>query len=134
MNMEQFPHERRHNRHVSAGLHPRVYMAMVALAAWYVLSAWIGFGDGGNTDYLLVVMTGFIVISTALPALAGWTWHKHHLWTPPTTRDFRDWMDGEFDTGQDPVAARQAFIEILLPLAAVAFGMTAFAIVARLAG
>ena len=119
---------------ISDGLHRRVYVAMVALAAWYVASAWIGFGDGGYTDYLLVVMTGFIVLSALLPALAGRTWHKYHLWAPKSARDFAEWIEGEFDTGQDHITARAAAIEILLPLAAVAFGMTAFAIVARLSG
>jgi hypothetical protein len=51
---------------------------MVGLAAWYALSAWAGFGDGGYTDYLLVVMTGFIIISVALPAIAGRVWLRHH--------------------------------------------------------
>ncbi|AZN96811.1 hypothetical protein EJ066_05645 [Mesorhizobium sp. M9A.F.Ca.ET.002.03.1.2] len=123
-----------HNRYVSDGLHPHVYLAMVGLAAWYALSAWAGFGDGGYTDYLLVVMTGFIIISVALPAIAARVWLQHHRRTPATARSFEDWMAGEFETGQGRVSAKTALIELLLPLAAVAFGMTAFAIVARLAG
>lgn len=40
MSKENVPH----NRYVSNGLHPHVYLAMVGLAAWYALSAWAGFG------------------------------------------------------------------------------------------
>ncbi|MGX7875617.1 hypothetical protein ACVDG5_025465 [Mesorhizobium sp. ORM6] len=54
---------------------------------------------------------------------------------PRASADLEDWIAGEFDLGQgNRVAARKALLEILLPLAAVAFGMTAFAIVALLAG
>ncbi|RWN41415.1 MAG: hypothetical protein E5Y88_27490 [Mesorhizobium sp.] len=130
MSKEHVPH----NRYVSNGLHPHVYLAMVGLAAWYALSAWAGFGDGGYTDYLLVVMTGFIIISVALPAIAGRVWLRHHRRTSATAHSFEDWMTGEFDTGQGRMSAKTAVVELLLPLAAVAFGMTAFAIVARLVG
>lgn len=123
-----------HNRHVSNGLHSHVYLAMVGLATWYALSAWAGFGDGGYTDYLLVVMTGFIIISVALPAIAGRVWLRHHRRTSASARSFEDWIAGEFETGQGRVSAKTALVELLLPLAAVAFGMTAFAIVARLTG
>ncbi|AZO65598.1 MULTISPECIES: hypothetical protein [unclassified Mesorhizobium] len=130
MSKERVPH----NRYVSDGLHPHVYLAMVGLAAWYALSAWIGFGDGGYTDYLLVVMTGFIIISVALPAFAGRVWLRHHHRSDTAAHSFEDWIAGEFDTGQGRVSAKTALVELLLPLAAVAFGMTAFAIMARLAG
>lgn len=106
---------------------------MVGLAAWYALSAWIGFGDGGYTDYLLVVMTGLIIISVALPAIAGRVWLRHHH-RGAAAHSFEDSIAGEFDTGRGRVSAKTALVELLLPLAAVAFGMTAFAIVTRLAG
>jgi hypothetical protein len=38
-------------------------------------------------------------------------------------------MAGDFDTWQDRVKGRNAAVEILLPMAAIAIGMTAFAIV-----
>ncbi|RRH90907.1 hypothetical protein EH240_32800 [Mesorhizobium tamadayense] len=135
MNRDHVPHSRSHNRYVFDRLHPHVYLAMAALAAWYALSAWAGFGGGSYADYLLVVMTGFLVISVGLPAIAGHVWHRHHLHSRTTAGDFEDWLAGEFDIGQgNRMTARTALVEILLPLAAVAFGMTAFAILARLVG
>ncbi|UCI08466.1 hypothetical protein [Mesorhizobium sp. B1-1-8] len=118
----------RYDRQVSRGLHAWVYFAMVGLAACYALSAWIGFG-GGYDAYLLAVVTGFIVMAVALPAIAGRVWRHHRSGTHAATT-FADWVEGDFDTGEHPMKARTAAIEILLPLAAVAFGMTAFAILA----
>jgi hypothetical protein len=84
MSEERVPQNRiSQNRYVSDGLHPHVYLAMAGLAAWYALSAW-RLRDGGYTDYLLVVMTGFIVMSAALPAIAG----RHHLRTSATAGSF----------------------------------------------
>jgi hypothetical protein len=42
---------------------------------------------------------------------------------------FREWMTGSFDTWQDRVKGHNAAVEVLLPMAAIAIGMTAFAIV-----
>jgi hypothetical protein len=42
---------------------------------------------------------------------------------------FREWMEGDFDTWQDRVKGRNAAVEVLLPMGAIAIGMTAFAIV-----
>jgi len=42
---------------------------------------------------------------------------------------FQEWMTGDFDTWQDRVKGRNAAVEVLLPMAAIAIGMTAFAIV-----
>ena len=121
--------EIRHDQQVSRGLHQWVYYAMMGLAACHALSAWIGFA-GGYDEYLLFVVTGFIVMSVALPAIAGRVWRHHHICRPGKTKTFPDWIAGDFDIGERPVKASTATIEILLPLAAVAFGMTAFAILA----
>jgi hypothetical protein len=103
---------------------------MAGLAACYALSAWVGFAGSGYADYLLFIVTGFIMMSVALPAIASCVWRRHRVGNSFKTAAFADWMAGEFDTGDRPVKASTATIEILLPLAAVAFGMTAFAILA----
>jgi hypothetical protein len=43
--------------------------------------------------------------------------------------EFQHWVSGEFDIWQDRVTGANAAVQILLPLAAVAFGMTAFGFV-----
>jgi hypothetical protein len=122
----------RRERPVSDRLHPLVFMAIVGLALWFVVSAW-GFATDGYTDYLLAVVSGFILIAVALSYVLWRVWRKAQGPDPErgTARqeEFQQWVSGEFDTWQDRVTGANAAVQILLPLAAVAFGMTAFGIV-----
>jgi hypothetical protein len=120
----------RRNRPVLDHVHPYVYMALVGLALWFVLSVW-GFAGDGYADYLLAVVSGFIFIVVTLTSTLWWQWWKHRR-TDATQEDkesLRAWAAGELDTWQDRVKGSNAAIETLLPIAAVAFGMTAFGIV-----
>jgi hypothetical protein len=122
----------RRERPVSDRLHPVVYMAIVGLALWFVVSVW-GFATDGYTDYLLAVVSGFILIAVTLLYVLWRVWRKAQ--GPDAARgtvrqeEFQQWVSGEFDTWQDRVTGANAAVQILLPLAAVAFGMTAFGIV-----
>src|SRR5262245_23430508 len=116
----------RQNLRTSA-LHPKVYVAMAGLALWLVASVW-AFSGEGYADWLLVVVSGFIL------AVVGLVFVLSQVGThdpgakrkePSEPEKFQDWAGGEFSTWQDRVRGRNAAIEILLPLAAVAFGMTA---------
>jgi hypothetical protein len=120
----------RHKRPVSKHLHPFVYLVIVGLALWLALSVW-GFAEDRYADYLLAVVSGFVFIAVAIPAILWWMVRKNQGADAARAKDesFRDWASGEFDTWQDRVKGMNAAIEILLPIAAVAFGMTAFAIV-----
>jgi hypothetical protein len=95
------------------------------------VAAW-GFAGDGYTDYLLVIVTGFVAFTVGLPLIlsrvgqpvgAGSNLHG----------SFRAWAAGDLDTWQDRLKGANAAIEILLPLAAVAFGMTLFGIVLHFA-
>jgi hypothetical protein len=120
----------RRNQRVLDHVHPFVYMALVGLALWFVLSVW-GFAGDGYADYLLAVVSGFILIVVALTSTLWWQWWKNRR--PDAAREeqesLRTWAAGELDTWQDRVKGTNAAIEMLLPIAAVAFGMTAFGIV-----
>lgn len=107
-------------------LHPRVYALMMGLAGWLVLSVWM-FSGVGSTDYLLAIVSGFIFIAVALPFILS------RLRRPGSEGpSFRAWGSGDFDTWTGRLRGSQAATEILLPIAAVAFGMTAFGIVLHL--
>ena len=83
-------------------------------------------------DWLLVVVSGFILAVVALIfVLARVGSHDPGAGKSKVMKEakFRDWAGGEFSTWQDHVRGKNAAIEILLPLAAVAFGMPAIAIV-----
>jgi hypothetical protein len=123
------------NRPHTGHLHPVVYLAMVGLALWLIVSVW-GFAADGQTDYLLVVVSGFFIIAVVLPSLLWLVWRKNQ--TAESVREgeahgsFRTWAAGDFDTWQGRLKGREAAIQILLPIAVVSFGMTAFAIVLHL--
>jgi hypothetical protein len=125
----------RENRPLSRRLHPWVYAAIAGMALCYVAAVWIGFAGSGYTDYLLAIASFFVLGSLALPFIAWRVWRSNREPTRSRSepRSFRRWARGEFEIGQGHVRGATATIEILLPLAAVAFGMLAFAILARLA-
>jgi hypothetical protein len=115
---------------VATTLHSKIYVAMAGLAVWLVLSVW-GFAGGGYADWLLVVVSGFILLVVSLMFVISRV-GTHDPGAKAAAAEegkFGDWVSGEFATWQDKVKGKNAAIEILLPLAAVAFGMSAFAII-----
>ena len=60
--------EPRSNRFVSDELHPTIYMAIVGLGLWFVLSAWAGFATDEYTGYLLVVVSGLVLVAVTIPS------------------------------------------------------------------
>ncbi|MGH6923048.1 MAG: hypothetical protein ACRED5_04690 [Propylenella sp.] len=116
-------------RPVSTNLHPAVYKAMLALALWLVLSIWWGFVGGGESGLEIAIATVFIIISVGLPLVALRTWWKSRRRTERSNASFQDWAAGDFETGQGRLPAVEAAVQALLPIAAVAFGMTIFGIV-----
>jgi hypothetical protein len=123
----------RHNRPVSDHLHPLVYKAMAGLALWYVLSVWVFFGEESYTALALAVVSFFLLLTVGIPFALWLAWrgspisgaHEHD-------QMFRDWAGGEFETWQGRQSGAEAAVELLLPLAAVAFGLTILGIVLHL--
>jgi hypothetical protein len=120
-------------RPVNSRLHPRVYAILVGLALWFVLSAWI-FAGSGVIDYLLFIVSGFIMIAVALPGILSAIRRSEHSTTdsahPPS---FRRWARSGFETWQGRLSGAEAMLQILLPIAAVAFGLTAIGIALHIA-
>lgn len=117
----------RTDRAVSTGVHPFVGATILGLVLWLVISVW-GFASGGYSNLLLVVVTGFMVMAVAIPYVLWRVWRTEHS-ADERPQSFHEWRQTDFDTWPGPVKGTNAAIEILLPIAAVAFGMTAFAIV-----
>ena len=121
----------RRDRPVSNELHPRVYFAIVGLALWLALAVW-AFAWDRYTEYLLAIVSGFVFIAVVIPLALFRMGRKHPASDEPsaqTTESFRDWAEGEFRADQDQLKDSHAAVEALLPIAALAFGMTAFGIV-----
>ena len=121
----------------SAVFHPGVFKAIVVLGALFVVAAW-GFAGRGITDMLLVVVSGFFCVSAGLVTLL-WLTRRRHPCDDLGDRErhldsFGDWACRDVDTSTGPVRGSTAMIETLLPIAAVAVGMVAFAMAVHFAG
>ncbi|HVG51770.1 MAG TPA: hypothetical protein VM867_09075 [Xanthobacteraceae bacterium] len=119
-------------RPVSDGLHPAIYGAMIGLAVWFVVSAWMFFGTDSYAGWLDVVVTALFVMAVLLPLVLWSVWWRH-IHADHERARFRDWRRGEMDTWQCRLGASEASFQVLLPIAAVAFGITAIGIVFHLA-
>ena len=116
----------RSNLPVTSRLHPRVYVMIAGLALWLALSVWT-FAGAGVTDYLLVIVCGFVFIAVALPFIMSRVARSDGT-AGEATPSYHDWAHSEFDTWQGRLSGSSAVVQILLPIAAVAFGMTIFGI------
>ena len=118
------------DRPISDSLHPLVNMSIIGLVLMFVAAVWIFFDSGPYEAWLDVVVTGLFVIAIAIPALLWLTWRRN----ADSARDdshlsFRDWAVGDFNTLTGPVKGANATAEVLLPIAAVAVGMTVLGLV-----
>jgi hypothetical protein len=113
------------------GLHPRIYGIMIALTVWLVLSIWFLFDRGQYVSLTLAMITLFFVIMLAIPSLLWLTWQRNAASDEIETRPqaFSEWASRSFDTWTERLTGKAAAIQILLPIAAVAFGMTIFGLV-----
>jgi hypothetical protein len=123
-------HPRRTQRPVHDALHPDVYRAIVGLTLWLVLSIWLLFNRGAYVGLNLLVVTVFFVVALGVPLLIALTWRRnrtdgHDL----GATKFRDWAACRFSTWTGDLSGREAALQILLPIAAVAIGMTVFGLV-----
>jgi len=132
--------DRSHNdRPATSDFHPVVYMALVGLVLWLMIAIW-AFARDDLSSYLMVIVIGFIALVVAIPstlvAMARSSEkpadaNDHELIEPQEHRSFREWAAGEVDIWQDRVKGSSAAFEALLPIAALAVGMTAFAVVSH---
>jgi uncharacterized membrane protein HdeD (DUF308 family) len=102
-------------------LHPRVWATIVGLTLWLVVSAWLFFSTGAYASVVLAVVTGFFIMAVGLTLIlsrVGRSGQRHHA------ARFHDWELGEFDTWQSHLGGREAALQVLLPIAAAALGMT----------
>ena len=122
---------------MSGEVHPGVFRAAMLLAALYVLAAW-GFAGRGITDLMLAIVSAFFLVSVGLVALLWQTRRRNpRLDLGDRVREpgsFGHWACRDVETSTGRVRGSTATVEILLPIAAVAVGMVAFAIVVHFAG
>ncbi|MGL3211318.1 hypothetical protein [Bradyrhizobium sp. BR 1433] len=120
-----------HNRPVYDELHPRVYGAAVCLVAWFALAAWILFDRQDDVELSLMFVSVLLLVAVLLPWLLSQIWQKYDYRHDLHQRSipFREWRGGKFAVWGSTINSTDAAIDMLLPLASVAFGLTAIGIV-----
>lgn len=119
---------------VSDQLHPSVHKAAAGLLIWFVVAAWLLFGGAGYIDLALVIVSVLVFMALAIPAALRRAYVVAHRGGPADpakepSETFGAWLQGRFATWTDQEESSTAAMEVLLPLAAVAFGITALGIV-----
>ena len=118
------------NRPVTDRLHPAVYKFAVGLVLLYIASAWGLFYAAGDPELLLTAVSGLLLFAILIPFALWLTWRRHRIDDEPARASpFRAWLFGDFETWQGRLKARDAAIDVLLPLAAVAFGLMLIGII-----
>jgi hypothetical protein len=79
----------------------------------------------------LAVITAFFLIVVGIPLLLALTWRRNRAEDERILepQKFRDWAACEFSTWTGGLSGREATMQILLPIAAVAIGMTIFGLI-----
>jgi hypothetical protein len=128
---------RRRQERLAKNLHPAVFAAVVGFGFWMVAAAWTFVGDGGYSDAALAVVTAFLVFAAALPTTLWLVGRQKRDEQPRDdaaegAASFGTWADSEVDVWTGHLKGREAAIMVGLPVAAVAIGMTALAIVVHI--
>jgi hypothetical protein len=131
MNSEPSTHPIRRDRLVHDALHPGVYRIIIGLTIWLVLSVWLLFNRGPYVGLNLAIVTVFFLIAVGVPLLLTLAWRRNRTADEQAkvVESFREWARCEFSTWTGGVSGTEAAIQILLPIAAVAIGMTIFGLV-----
>lgn len=112
-------------------LHPVVYDIAIGLIALFTVSAWLAFDRQAETALPLSLVTLFFVVAISVPAIISGVWRRRADIPTADRRavTFHDWMSGEFPVWGSHIRTSEAMVDMLLPLAAVSFGMVAIGIV-----
>jgi len=120
-----------HNRPVFDHLHSNVYATAIGLVAWFALAAWLLFDRESDIELPLIMVSVLLFVAVALPWSMSLVWKRHR--TPDQRHfdrtSFHDWRIGDFAVWGSKLRSTDAAIDMLLPLAAVAFGLTGIGIV-----
>ena len=125
-----------HDRPVSDQLHPMIYVTAIGLVTWFAVAAWILFDhdfSGGSSEVSLplAVISVLLLVAVLLPVALSLVWKRHVMPDDghPNRVAFREWSHRDFAVWGSKIRGIHAAIDLLLPLAAVAFGLTGIGIV-----
>jgi hypothetical protein len=121
------------SRSVATGLHPLIYRIVVGLCVWFVASVW-GFTGPGYTGLALTVVSLFVAAAILLPVVLSRISRRDDGRRSESVVPSRitEWLSGDFDAWSGRLSGVDAAVQVLLPIAAVALGMSSFALVLHL--
>ncbi len=95
--------------------------------ALYIIVGWLAYSVGTDSEFVMLIATVFAVVAIGAPALLAFVSLRRskHSSTPRV----RTWLHGFFDTCTGALRAREALVQVLLPITATAVGFTLIAIV-----
>ena len=92
---------------MTRSLHPRVYALLIGFAGWFALAVW-SFAGSGMTDYLLVIVSGFIFVVVALQLILSRVGHTNEATEADDSGlSLRSWAHGISTPGRTGSAARK---------------------------
>jgi hypothetical protein len=118
-----------HNKPVFDQLHPMIYAAKIGLVVWFGLVAWIFFDRQNDIGLPLAMVSVLLLFAVLLPWSLSRVWRKYRMPSERHRLSFRDWRAGDFAVGDSKLQSTHAAIDMLLPFAAAAFGLTALGVV-----
>jgi hypothetical protein len=111
-----------HDRPLFDQRHPKVYATAIGLVIWFA-AAWIlfdhSFGGPREVSLPLAMVSVLLLIAVRLPLALSLVWKRHRM------PGLRARSHGDFAVWGGKIRAMHAAIVMLLPLAGVAFGLTA---------
>lgn len=120
-----------HNKPVFDQLHPNIYRAAVGFVVWFAVAAWILFDRRSDIELPLIMVSVLLLMAVLVPWSLSLVWKKYewpHQAHPHKTA-FRDWKEADFAVWGSKLHGMHAAIDMLLPFAAMAFGLTAIGVV-----
>jgi len=116
-------------RRPKTDFHPGFVGAILALGAVFILGAWAFLSGRGYIGLVAGVVTFFTLLVMAIP---------YDLWRIKSGHDggnarlargsFREWLNSDVEIWDDHLSGREAMINALLPIGAVAIGAVLFAL------
>ncbi len=119
---ERPPADRTH-MHIPAG-----FLTLIGGSlAWFVAMGWLAYATGLDGEFAMLIVSVFAVVAIGVPALlvvAG----RGSAERASAARA-RPWLRGFFVTWTGTIRAREALVQVLLPITATAIGFTLIAVV-----
>jgi hypothetical protein len=125
-------YERRRNTLISREFPREIYWIIVGLGIWLAVSIW-GFCGSGFTALVMAIVSLLIAVIVGLASLVALaTRRRRPQDSEPPDGSFQRWLGDGFEAHTGRLSGAAAATQVILPLAAVSFGMTLFAVVHHL--